>query len=443
MTFPAGFQAKYLALLGPEEGQAFLDSFKLEAESGFRVNPLKTSQSALPESAQPMPGTPWGYYGKVAGSSTAHVTGLVYSQEPAAQMVGQAAAPQPGLKVLDLAAAPGGKSTHLLSYLDNQGLLVANEIHPKRSKILAENLERFGARNVVATNESPERLAQVFPAYFDLIVLDAPCSGEGMFRKQAEAMDYWTPEYPRQCAALQREILEQALIMLKPGGTLVYSTCTWAPEENEDIVAWLLEHYPLTLLEVPKLNGMVPGLTYPETARMYPQHFRGEGQFVSKFRYEGQAAEGKPGKFKPLKAKVTADQLKLWQDFAASHLTVTLPGALQTFGDHLYLLPEGLPDLGKLRIAHKGLHLGEFKKKRFEPSFALGLALRPDETVSQVALSEEQVTRYLAGETVDLVEDKPNGWYQVLAGGNGLGFAKVTGRVLKNYYPKGLRLRRS
>ena len=182
MTFPAGFQAKYLALLGQEEGQAFLDSFKLEAESGFRVNPLKASQSALPASAQPMPGTPWGYYGKVAGSSTAHVTGLVYSQEPAAQMVGQAAAPQPGLKVLDLAAAPGGKSTHLLSYLDNQGLLVANEIHPKRSKILAENLERFGARNVVATNESPERLAQVFPTYFDLIVLDALCSGEGMFR---------------------------------------------------------------------------------------------------------------------------------------------------------------------------------------------------------------------------------------------------------------------
>lgn len=443
MTFPAGFQAKYLALLGPEEGQAFLDSFKLESESGFRVNPLKASQSALPESAQPMPGTPWGYYGKVAGSSTAHVTGLVYSQEPAAQMVGQAAAPQPGLKVLDLAAAPGGKSTHLLSYLDNQGLLVANEIHPKRSKILAENLERFGARNVVATNESPERLAQVFPAYFDLIVLDAPCSGEGMFRKQAEAMDYWTPEYPSQCAALQREILEQALLMLKPGGTLVYSTCTWAPEENEDIVAWLLEHYPLTLLEVPKLNGMVPGLSYAETARMYPQHFRGEGQFVAKFCYEGQETESKSRKFKPLKAKVTADQLKLWQDFAASHLTVTLPGVLQTFGDHLYLLPEGLPDLGKLRIAHKGLHLGEFKKKRFEPSFALGLALRPDETVSQVALSEEQVTRYLAGETVDLAEDKLNGWYQVLAGGNGLGFAKVTGRVLKNYYPKGLRLRRS
>jgi len=174
---------------------------------------------------------------------------------------------------------------------------------------------------------------------------------------------------------------------------------------------------------------------------MYPQHFRGEGQFVAKFCYEGQEPESKSRKFKPLKAKVTAEQLKLWQDFAASHLTVTLPGVLQTFGDHLYLLPEGLPDLGKLRIAHKGLHLGEFKKKRFEPSFALGLALKPSQVKQSVEINDEDFVKYVAGETVQLSEARPNGWYQVVVQGNGLGFAKVTGNVLKNYYPKGLRFK--
>ena len=170
-------------------------------------------------------------------------------------MVAQIAAPSKGMKVLDLAAAPGGKSTHLLSFLDNTGLLVSNEINSKRSKILVENIERFGARNVVVTNESADSLAQVFEGYFDLIVLDAPCSGEGMFRKQPDATQYWTPDYPAQCAQLQREILTAAMSMLAKDGRLVYSTCTWAPEENEDIVAWLLEEFPLELIDISKING--------------------------------------------------------------------------------------------------------------------------------------------------------------------------------------------
>lgn len=148
-------------------------------------------------------------------------------------MVAQVAAPQQNMKVLDLAAAPGGKTTHLLSYLNNTGILVSNEINPKRSKVLVENIERFGARNVVVTNESAGRLSQVFQGYFDLIVLDAPCSGEGMFRKQPEAMEYWSESYPAQCAQLQREILEDTIKMLATNGELIYSTCTWATEENE------------------------------------------------------------------------------------------------------------------------------------------------------------------------------------------------------------------
>jgi ftsJ-like methyltransferase len=434
MRFPTGFEEKYQRLLG-KEAASFFSTFDQEPISAFRTNPLKEGQVTF---SNPIPGTKWGYYGKVSGKSPEHVTGLIYSQEPAAQMVAQVAHPHEGMRVLDLAAAPGGKSTHLLSYLNNTGLLVSNEINNKRSKILVENIERFGARNVLVTNESAERLAKVFSSFFDLIVLDAPCSGEGMFRKQPDAMDYWSLDYPAQCAALQREILEDAVKMLANGGELVYSTCTWAPEENEEIVAWLLDEFPLELVDIPKLNGMTPGIDYPETARMYPHHFKGEGQFVAKFRFVG---EHKLPKLKPVRSNLTADQRSLWQIFQKEHLKVDLKGDLQTFGDQLYLLPLGLPDLSKVKIARNGLHLGTFKKKRFEPSFALGLALQPSEVKNKLELSQQDFEVYVGGETLQIKEPLPNGWYQLLIHGNGLGFAKLANQTLKNYFPKGLRFR--
>ena len=434
MRFPTGFEEKYQRLLG-KEAASFFSTFDQEPISAFRTNPLKEGQVTF---SNPIPETNWGYYGKVSGKSPEHVTGLIYSQEPAAQMVAQVAHPHEGMKVLDLAAAPGGKSTHLLSYLNNTGLLVSNEINNKRSKILVENIERFGARNVLVTNESAERLAKVFSSYFDLIILDAPCSGEGMFRKQPDAMGYWSLDYPAQCAALQREILEDAVKMLANGGELVYSTCTWAPEENEEIVAWLLDEFPLELVDIPKLNGMTPGIDYPETARMYPHHFKGEGQFVAKFRFVG---EHKLPKLKPVRSNLTADQRSLWQIFQKEHLKVDLKGDLQTFGDQLYLLPLGLPDLSKVKIARNGLHLGTFKKKRFEPSFALGLAMQPSEVKNKLELSQQDFEVYVGGETLQIKESLPNGWYQLLIHGNGLGFAKLANQTLKNYFPKGLRFR--
>ena len=202
MYLPEKFIEKYGYLLGDEVDE-FLATFERDPVSAYRLNPLKSGQKILLDA---IPETPWGYYGKVSGKSAEHVTGLVYSQEPAAQMVGQVAAPEKGMRVLDLAAAPGGKSTHLLSYLQNTGLLVSNEISTKRSKILVENIERFGARNVVVTNESADRLARVFEAYFDVIVFDGPCSGEGMFRKDHQATQYWHESYPAECADLQNNI---------------------------------------------------------------------------------------------------------------------------------------------------------------------------------------------------------------------------------------------
>lgn len=431
-TLPKDFIEKYRNLLG-EEAEAFFSSFDEEAVSAFRVNPLKESQAAF---SNAIPNMPWSYYGKVSGKSPEHVTGLIYSQEPAAQIVAQVAQPQEGMRVLDLAAAPGGKSTQLLSYLKNTGLLVSNEISTKRSKILVENIERFGARNVVVTNESADRLAKVFSAYFDMIVLDAPCSGEGMFRKDPAAMQYWSADYPAQCAQLQKEILNSALEMLAPGGQLVYSTCTWSKEENEDIVTWLLETGEFELENIEKINGMVEGIGYPEVARMYPHRFKGEGQFVAKFRYTAQPNQKK---LKFGKSNLNKEQNQLWQAFEKNELQIALDGLLQVFGDQLYLLPQGLPDLSKVKIARNGLHLGTFKKKRFEPSFALGLALHAHEVTKRVEISEEDFIQYAAGQTVPVSQELANGWYQVAVNGNGLGFAKIVSGVLKNNFPKGLR----
>lgn len=433
MKLPDKFIEKYRNLLG-QEADDFFATFDEEAVSGFRVNPLKNAQQ---EFDSPIPNTPWGYYGKVSGKSAEHVSGLVYSQEPAAQMVAQVASPKENMRVLDLAAAPGGKSTHLLSYMNNTGVLVSNEISSKRSKILVENIERFGARNVVVTNGSSDKLAKVFKEYFDLIVFDGPCSGEGMFRKDPQATQYWHEGYPAECASLQKEILEEAMKMLAPGGTLVYSTCTWSPEENEGVVKWLLSTYDnLELVPIEKVNGMAEGIEMPEVSRMYPHRFKGEGQFVAKLR---DTREFSHSKVKPVKSNLTKDQLRLWQDFAKKHIKVELEGLLQTFGDNLYLLPEGLPDLKKLKIARNGLHLGIFKKNRFEPSFALGLALSPKEVVQSVEIDIEQFKVYVTGNVINLTEQLKNGWYLISVNGNGIGFAKITGNILKNYFPKGLR----
>ena len=346
------------------------------------------------------------------------------------------------MRVLDLSSAPGGKSTHLASYLENTGLLVSNEISKKRSKILVENMERFGARNVVVTNESAQGLAKIFPHFFDMIVLDAPCSGEGMFRKDPDAIQYWHPDYPSQCSQLQKEILQDALKMLRPGGELVYSTCTWSPEENEGVVAWLLDHYPqLTLEPIEAINGMQDGIGYPQTKRMYPHRFKGEGQFVAKLKDHSPQLPAKKKKKKSNQNSQncpSSDQVKLWQSFCQKHLLTDLSGRLEVFGEALYLVPEAFPQTNGLRIARNGLHLGTFKKKRFEPSFALGVALTADEVTQTVSLSPDDFKAYVAGHPISGL-DLSNGWYLVTASGNGLGFAKVANGILKNYYPKGLR----
>lgn len=437
MNLPKEFKEKYSYLLGVE-APCFFDTFNQFAISGFRTNPLKETQKSF---ERPIPNTDWGYYGKIPGKSIEHVTGLIYSQEPAAQMVGQVAQPSKGMKVLDLAAAPGGKTTHLLSYMQNTGLLVSNEINAKRCKVLVENVERFGAQNVVVTNESSQRLSLVFPNFFDLIVLDAPCSGEGMFRKDPNAMKYWHTGYSEELSRLQKSILADAVTMLAPEGKLVYSTCTWAPEENEEIVKWLLETYDFLSLEpILCINGMSPSSTYPETAHMYPHHFKGEGQFVAQFKNNHLPNHSKTKKrSKHCHSFINSEQSHLWQEFQKQHLKRSINGRLELFGNELYSVPEAFPPHLKIKIARNGLHLGTFKKNRFEPSFALGISLRPSDVLKTVEIDEQQFQHYVSGNIVMLDKKYNNGWYQVVVDGNGLGFSKIVNNTLKNNYPKGLR----
>lgn len=446
MKLPAAFITKYQQLLG-DEADAFFAAFDEPVEKGFRVNPNKAVTPAMQaKMTDPIAYSKIGYYGKVNGNALEHLAGAVYSQEPSAMTVGEVARPALNERVLDLCAAPGGKTTHLLSYLQQTGLLVTNEINPKRVTALGDNVERYGARNAVITNESPAHLAKAFPGFFDRILVDAPCSGEGMFRKDPDAMQYWSTDYPAECATRQREILTETVKMLRPGGHLIYSTCTFAPEEDEQMMAWLLATYPEFELEpIEKVAGMVDAKPEwadgnPElkkAARLFPHLMRGEGHFIAKLVYHGTT---KPKNLRTVRDELKSDQRKLW---AQAQKQLRLPNfndlALQVHGDQLYGVPELMPMTRKLKVFRSGIHLGTFKKKRFEPSYALALA-SDDLDLPKLAITHDQWATYVHGETFDLDAAVATNGFMVLTCDNlPVGFGKAVGRTVKNFFPKGLR----
>ncbi|VDG24424.1 RsmB/NOP family class I SAM-dependent RNA methyltransferase [Lactiplantibacillus mudanjiangensis] len=446
MKLPAAFITKYQQLLG-DEADAFFAAFDEPVEKGFRINPNKAVTPAMQaKMTDPIAYSKIGYYGKVNGNALEHLAGAVYSQEPSAMTVGEVARPALNERVLDLCAAPGGKTTHLLSYLQQTGLLVTNEINPKRVTALGDNVERYGARNAVITNESPAHLAKAFPGFFDRILVDAPCSGEGMFRKDPDAMQYWSTDYPAECATRQREILTETVKMLRPGGHLIYSTCTFAPEEDEQMMAWLLETYPEFELEpIEKVAGMVDAKPEwadgnPElkkAARLFPHLMRGEGHFIAKLVYRGTT---KPKNLRTVRDELKPDQRKLWEQ---AQKQLQLPNfndlALQVHGDQLYGVPELMPMTRKLKVFRSGIHLGTFKKKRFEPSYALALA-SDDLDLPKLAITHDQWATYVHGETFDLdVAVATNGFMVLTCDDLPVGFGKAVGRTVKNFFPKGLR----
>lgn len=446
MELPAEFISKYKKLLG-DEASAFLAAFDGTVQKGFRVNPNKAVTPAMTaKMTERIPYSPIGYYGRVNGNAMEHLAGAVYSQEPSAMTVGEFARPELNERVLDLCAAPGGKTTHLLSYLKQTGLLVTNEINPKRVTALGDNVERYGALNTVITNAAPDALAKEFSGFFDRILVDAPCSGEGMFRKDPDAVQYWTPDYPAECATRQREILTEAVKMLKPGGHLIYSTCTFAPEEDEQMMAWLLKTYPEFELEpLTKTAGMVDAKPEwadgnPELAkavRLFPHRMRGEGHFIAKLIYHGETAAKQK---RTVRDELTPANRQLWQDFldkaGVKHFP---PLVLQAHGDQLYGIPAAMPLTRKAKVFRSGILLGSFKKKRFEPSYALALASDAID-LPKIAIDHDQWQKYVHGETFQLATAvKKNGFRVLTCDDLPVGFGKVVGSTVKNFFPKGLR----
>ena len=445
------------ALLGPE-ADAFFGSLTGSAHVGLRVNTLRCSPEAFEKlSPWPLEPLPWCESGFLLDAPDArpglhplHRAGVYYLQEPSAMAVAEAVGPKPGERAIDLAAAPGGKATQLASLMGNEGLLVANEVTGSRVRALGENLERCGVRNTLITQESVAKLAERWGATFDRVLLDAPCSGEGMFRKSEEALAQWSDYLVQSCAARQDGLLSEAARLVKPGGTLVYSTCTFAPEENEAVVDEFLGEHPEFCLEPLRLPGAQPGrpdwLTTPnpelsKTAHFWPHLSPGEGHFIARLRRtDGPETRAKFAAFAPLPRQANT----LWETFVsetfARNPVQDVPMTLQ--GDNLYAPPETLPDLAGLRTLRPGLWLGTLKKNRFEPSHSLALALmKPDLTrVRTLELPPDapDLTRYLRGDVLDT--PGPNGWLIVTVSGFALGWGRRVQGTIKNFYPKGLRL---
>lgn len=462
MDLPIEFKEKMKALLEPDDYQALLDSFEQESYKGIRINTLKGSSElvvpVLPFNVEPVTWCPTGYSiprDTRPGKNPAYYAGLYYVQEPTAMTSAEVLAPEPGDWVLDLCAAPGGKTTQLACKLGGKGLLVANELVKNRADILASNVERMGIENIVITSEFPEKLVANFAGRFDKILVDAPCSGEGMFRKDADAADHWSSGRVMQCAARQEKILESVHKLLKPGGILVYSTCTFSPEENEQVVEAFAANYGYAILPatLPGIEdhgrpewGRTNNGELTKTLRVMPYHVRGEGHFVAKLQKNSgqESAKSPAGKKKrneKLKPAKTRD-LKDFEAFRRERMPNCHFGNLHLYKDMLFSLPEGLEGhrLVGIKVLRSGLHLGNMKKNRFEPSHTLAMTLRAEDyDVCHRFADDDEANAYLKGEVIPGDE---KGWVLMLYKGWPLGFGKGSQGMIKNHYPRGLRIRK-
>lgn len=499
---PAPFLERMKRLLGDEYAE-FLASYLQPPAVGLRVNTLKISSQDY-ERLSPFDLTPvpWAEAGYLLHSSSAtgelleedadksppgkhphHAAGLYYLQDPSAMAVAETLAPQPGEIVLDLSAAPGGKATHIAALMKGEGVLVANEIRTKRVWGLVSNLERWGARNVSIVNENPARLVEHFGAFFDKVLVDAPCSGEGMFRKSKAARLEWSPELVESCPARQQAILQDAARLVRPGGTLVYSTCTFAPEEDEAVIARFLtarrpEEPGFEMVEIKEIPGAASGradwlsdlkldelsaLHLERCARLWPQRAPGEGHFIAKLRridestasnaliHGGPTSARHKGKTNRNRDPRKDLAIRQFQGFAAENFvrdkveTVFFEDRFALAGSYLYQLPQGMPDLSGLRVIHPGWWLGVTKKDRFEPAHALamGLPLNSAFRAMNFKSEDDALIAYLKGEVLEMPDSaskSESGWTLVGVDGFSTGWGKLAQRRLKNYYPHGLRL---
>ena len=438
------------------EFSAFEAAFLQPRVNSLRLNPLKLGFLDLKPyfpSLEPVAWCQTGFYVPFearAGSHVLHALGAYYIQEASAMAVAEILAPQPGERVLDLCAAPGGKSTHLASLMHNKGLLVSNEIVASRARILNENLERLGLPGVVM-NEDPARLAAAWGSYFDRVLVDAPCSGEGMFRKNPDAALEWSESVVLACARRQTEILQSAAQLLKPGGTLVYSTCTFSNEENEQVIERFLEQHPdfelVNIFEVgnilkpsPTDWGFDAGRDFRGfTVRLWAHKLHGEGHFIAKLRKthgEDTSTELELAAFaQPFDAK---PERKLWNAFQEIY---GIPdGHFAVFRNEVQWIADETPSLETLKVVRAGIPIAELKPARLEPHHALSHWYSRDATdilTLELEPHDPRVQTFLRGET--LQSDGISGWVLVRVLGLGLGWGKRVGSTIKNHYPKYLR----
>ena len=453
MVLPQDFKDKMKSLLN-DEFEEFLKGYDKENFYSLRINTLKADAETVIDkhifSFSPVKWCPTGFYypgNERPGRHSYHHAGVFYIQEASAMAVVECADIQQGDKVLDLCAAPGGKSTQIAAKLGGTGLQISNEIVPNRAKILSQNIERMGIKNAIVTNESPEKLEKVFPSFFDKIIVDAPCSGEGMFRKDPAVVNEWSLSQVEVCANRQEHILESAHKMLAENGILVYSTCTFSPEENEITVKKFVDKHPEYVLIKPEVHKYFsPGV--PEwadssdrnlecTMRLFPHKIDGEGHFIAVLK----KTVGNASKVKT--AKNTADKKLLlpYFDFEKKFLKDISFDNFTLFGENLYAMPQSAPDLSKVKVLRCGLHLGEIKKGRFEPSHSLAMALTKDNVKQFVnyPCDSEEMLQFLKGETL-LTDSDIKGWCLVCTDGYSVGWGKVSDGTIKNHYPKGLRI---
>ena len=466
---PQSFLDSMKEILG-EDYEAFLAGFDGQRQYGLRVNTLKMNLEEFERIAPfHLKKVPWisnGYFYEAEDVPAKHPfysAGLYYLQEPSAMTPASRLKVQPGERVLDLCAAPGGKATELGAALQGEGVLVANDINTARARALLRNLELFGISNSFVTNEPPHVLAERFPEFFHKIMVDAPCSGEGMFRKNPAVVDSWQEKGPEYFSKLQREIIVQAADMLLPGGMMFYSTCTFSPLENEKTITHLLKERPdMEVIPMEDYEGFAEGLTsyrgevFDESCklcrRIWPHKMSGEGHFMALLHKKNGIQQ---------QVQQTVSQSSIWwekckdlnkeqkaaaEDFF-SHVNIAYDGKLiDVRGDNLYYLPAPKYDGRGLHFLRNGLFMGEFKKKRFEPSqpFALALHAQDFDQVLDFPADDERLSRYLRGETLDVSdliagEKKRKGWQLVMVAGHPLGFGKLVNNNLKNKYPAGWR----
>ena len=442
VTLPEPFLQRMQQMLG-EEFPQFLAAYEEPHAKGIRVNPLKceveTLEKALDAPLAPSPFSPLNYYSPLekVGTVPLYHAGAFYSQEPSASSAVTLLAPEPGDRVLDLCAAPGGKSTQIAACLCGKGLLWSNEIVRSRANILLSNMERMGVRNAVVSSCHPEALCGGLAGFFDKVLVDAPCSGEGMFRRDPQAVAEWSPEHVKACADRQLAILHSAAKAVREDGILVYSTCTFSPEENEGVIRRFLEEEPGFVLEPAQVSFGRPA-DGMEAVRIYPMD-GGEGHFAAKLRRVA-ANPSCPGK--AMLPPEKGEGYRLARELLLAILQKAPQSALLQAGNRFYLAPDELPNCKGLGVLRAGVEVGELKGKRMEPAHGLFMAARPEELAFCVNFGSDssEIAAFLRGEELGIELEAPNGTYVgVAVDGVVTGFGKYSGGRLKNHYPKGLR----